>query len=112
MLAIPLLNQPRQRFDVLLNGQQAGIEIWWQPLSAAWYLSLSVGGDPIAAGRQVAPWQPLVQSDGFNGDLMAVSNPGHETANPGRDAWGDDTHRLVYLTPAQFDRLTMSGALL
>ena len=30
-LEIPLLNTPRQSFDVRLEGQEVHLNIWWQP---------------------------------------------------------------------------------
>ena len=100
MNTVPLTTDSRQEFTSTLGEQAVNIVIWWQPLSAAWYLSLSAAGQSIALGRQIASWAKLVQSPEFNGDLMAAPNPGHEQDTIGRQAWGA-THQLVYLTPAE-----------
>ena len=98
--AIPLTASSRQKLTTRLSEQPVELTVWWQPLSAAWYLSLSLAGQPVANGRQLVPWSKLIRFPAFSGDLMVAANPGHEQDAIGREAW-NNTHRLVYLTEAE-----------
>ena len=62
---IPLIDAPRQTLTTVLGGQSLHLEVWWQPLSSKWYLSVADLMDaPIALGRQIAP---LVRLGAFYG---------------------------------------------
>ena len=95
MQTIPLTQDAGQTLRVNLGGQPVILRLWWQPLSAAWYLSVR-SQEPIALGRQVTHGRRLIgAANGFTGELMTVPlRPDADTV--GRDAWGR-THALVYL---------------
>ena len=74
-------------------------------MSEAWYLSLRVAGQPVALGRQIAPWSRLIAAPSvLDGDLIAAGRNGHERGDLGRQAW-QDTHQLVYLTAEELSEL-------
>ena len=103
MQIIPLTNIARQKMITILGEQQVSLQIWWQPLSEAWYLSLEAQTQlPIALGRQVSTHRRLLgerRGGGFKGEIAVVPRGGENTEALGREPWGA-THDMVYLTEA------------
>lgn len=98
-VSIPLADQPRQTFRIVLGGQSVRLTIWWQPLSGSWYLSVGfVGGAAIASGLRLSaqsnPLQGYVTD--FRGGFTVEGD-----GDPARDAWATGSHDLVYLTPEE-----------
>lgn len=92
---IPLSDDARSTFRIILGGQEIRIRAWWQPLDENWYLSmLWLDGRPIILGVRIdEAARPL---DGRNLDFqgaLLVDGIG----DVGRNAW-TTTHRLIYLT--------------
>ena len=101
MQEIPLTTDARQSMTVSIGGRGVMLQVWWQPLTEAWYLSLETeAGIPIALGRQIASRSRLIGSPYFGGDIVAAPLAREARAAIGRNAW-EDTHRLVYLTPEE-----------
>ena len=98
---IPLIDAPRQTLTIVLGGQSLHLEVWWQPLSASWYLSVADLADaPIALGRQIAPLVRLVRSTAFAGEIVAIPRRAEEQGGIGRQGW-QATHDLTYFTAAE-----------
>ena len=98
MVAIPLSDDYRQSFTVLLGDQTWRLLAEWHPLDASWYLTIlavstAAEPDPVLSSVRLAAGRRLLQGYriAFRGDLY-VEGAGH----PGRSAWST-THRLVYL---------------
>ena len=108
MQEIPLTLDSRQSMTVSLGGQGVMLQVWWQPLTEAWYLSLETdAGIPIALGRQIASRSRLIGSPRFLGEVVAVPLARENGSAVGRNAW-EGTHRLLYLTPEEV-RLARAG---
>ncbi len=108
MLNIAVSNDARQEFTTRLNGQQVRLSIWYQDAGAGWYMSIeSPFGTPITTGARLNASVPVLAGllTSFVGDIIPISftTPAIE---PGRQAWGD-THRLVYVTPAELEGLNL-----
>ena len=106
MEVLPVTNGPRQSLTVMLAGQSVDLSLWYQPLSAAWYVSLATrGGSSIARGRQVAPSVRLIRSRAFAGEIVAVPIALDDTSDLGNAPW-ETTHQLAYLTAAEVAALS------
>ena len=82
---IPLINAPRQTLTIVLGGQSLHLEVWWQPLSSRWYLSVADLEDaPIAVGRQLSPLVRLVRSTAFAGEIVAIPRRAEDQGDIGR----------------------------
>ena len=93
-----MIDAPRQTLTIVLGGQSLHLEVWWQPLSGKWYLSVADLMDaPIALGRQVAPLVRLVRSTVFAGEIVAIPRRAEDQGDIGRQGW-QATHDLTYLT--------------
>ena len=104
---ISLGSEPRQELDMTLNGRNVSMTAWRQKLSEAWYFSLSIAGEKIAAGRQIASSRRLLtgaEARALAGNLMAIPREGARLAELGGEAW-ETTHRLIYLPAAETVRL-------
>ena len=98
MQNIPLTDTPRQAITTLLGGQRVTMNVWWQPLSEAWYVTLDFGDDRVATARQVIPWERIIgPAELFAGDLLVLAGREATDAPLGRTAW-TTTHALWYLT--------------
>ena len=95
---IPLSDDARQTFRIILGGSTVRLRVWWQPLDENWYLSLAAPDTtPIISGVRVdEAGAPLTarQLD-FEGGLL-VDGQGPVR----RRAW-TTTHKLLYLTEAE-----------
>ena len=102
---IPLIDAPRQTLTIVLGGQSLHLTVWWQPLSAKWYLSVADLEDaPIASGRQMAPLVRLVRSTSFQGEIVAIPHRAENQGDIGRQGW-QATHDLTYFTAAETARV-------
>ena len=98
---IPLIDAPRQTLTTTLGGQSLHLEVWWQPLTSRWYLSVADLEDaPIALGRQIAPLVRLVRATAFAGDIAAIPRRVDDLGDIGRQGW-QATHDLTYFTAAE-----------
>ena len=97
---IPLTTRARETFRTILDGQPVRITVWWQPLDASWYMSLTkatIAREPIVTGvRLLGQGVPLAgQALNFKGQFYVEG-----LGDPGREAWGS-THKLLYLSEAE-----------
>ena len=98
---IPLIDAPRQTLTTMLGGQSLHLEVWWQPLTSDWYLSVADLVDaPIALGRQISPRVRLVRSTAFSGDIVAIPRRAEDQGGIGRQGW-QTTHDLTYFNAAE-----------
>ena len=104
MTIIQLDQAPRHDLALLLGGQAIEMSLWWQPVSLAWYVSVTREGTPLTIGRQVTPWQRLITQAGFSGDIVAIGREGRALTPLARNAWAE-THQLVYITPEENARV-------
>jgi len=91
-----------QRFQTTLGGQTVILRLYWNTVSASWFLDLyKPDGTAISTGRRLSTNTPVfagVLVD-FEGDLVpqSYSTPATELA---RDSWGT-THNLVYYATSE-----------
>lgn len=53
MIQFRILDEPRQKFSVLLNRRRVTFEIWYSLTSDRWSFDLSVDGAPVLHGRRI-----------------------------------------------------------
>ena len=92
---IPIIDEPRQSLGTILGGQSVHITLAWQPSDKHWYLGMKWrDGRDILAGVRLIAGANLAEGarHEFNGAIQVEGN-----GNPGRTAWRDETHRLVFI---------------
>lgn len=95
---IPLLKVARQSMSVVMDNNEWGISLWWQPNDRNWYISVSnVNDDMIVTGRRMVS-QEKVLPDRYRVNLWCELIPGAETNVLGENPWGE-THRLIARWP-------------
>ena len=98
--AIPLLDLDRQSMVVRLGGLECRVRVWWQPLDRAWYGTLEVPvNTPVVQGRRLAVDSGLLDNVGgvLPGNVVLRALGEADTlAEPRRDAWGRETHGLIW----------------
>ena len=107
-LQIPLLNVDNQSLTVFLkNGQglrsDYKMQVRYQPSDDLYYFSMSNGGNRLISGRRLTTDRPVLPADyGFiQGSIWCQSTSSYSsTFDPGRGAWGNRTHRLVWTDDA------------
>ena len=96
---VPITNDARQRFRIVLGGQSASMVMWWQPSDEAWYLTFRLGETYVASSMRLveggAPLEGILSS--FEGQLLVDG-----VGDPGREAW-TESHNLLYYTPAEWE---------
>ena len=93
---IPVIDQPRQSLGTIIGGQSVQIRLAWQPYDKHWYIGMRWrDGRSIIEGVRIISGANLTDGarEGFVGRLEVEG-----TGDPGRYAWRDETHRLVFTT--------------
>lgn len=91
---IPIIDQPRQSLGTIIGGQSVIIRLHWQPYDAHWYIGMRFrDGRSIIEGVRIITGANLADGarEGFIGKLEVEG-----IDDPGRFAWRDETHRLIY----------------
>ena len=100
MRVIQLNNEPDQSQHLVLGGQSVRIDVWWQPTSEAWYMTLLLNNTVrVIAGRQMSIRRRLIgqRPSVFDGEFFVWPIHEGDLSVPRRRAW-IDTHRLIYVT--------------
>lgn len=96
---LPVTADPNQRLLTQIEGRPAIIDLRWDDLSAAWYLSAEWDGRSLAQGRRVvAGLRLLPPATGWQ--LAAVALANNAPPGIGRSAWGT-THALFYVAETE-----------
>lgn len=97
---ITLIDAPNQSLEVTLGGQPVRIRVRWNRTDGSWFFSMRrPDGTRIVEGLRMTLNANLAHGarGGFNGQIGVVEPAGVETgAHPGRHAFRDGTHLLVW----------------
>lgn len=53
MIEFRILDEPRQKFSVLLNRRRVTFELWYSLTSKRWSMDLAIDGAPVLHGRRI-----------------------------------------------------------
>lgn len=101
MIEFRLVNEPKQKFSVLLGSRRITFTLWYNRTSDRWSMDLAIDGAPVLHGRRIVTGVDLIAP--FNlgiGILFAWSDIG---AAPGRDALPSGTVKLYHTTQEEVD---------
>ena len=96
---IPLIEEPRQDFDINIEGQTYHFCVFHGVSIARWFFTVTegIGGPPIASGRQITIGTGLLREPTFPGEITCHHN--EEGDPPTRlDAWTAGGYALYHVT--------------
>lgn len=106
MIEIRVLDEPNQKFSLVLNAQRITLRFWYSVFNDRWSIDVSVDGDPVLTGRKVVAGVNLLEP--FNlgiGMIFAWSEGGDE---PGRDALPLGLVKMYHATEEELDAAVAS----
>lgn len=53
MIEFRILDEPRQKFSVLLNRRRVTFELWYSVTTQRWSMDLAIDGAPVLHGRRI-----------------------------------------------------------
>ena len=101
MLEFRIIDQPRQRFSVIMNNRRVTFDLWYNQSSDRWSFDLSLDDTPVIHGRRIVAGADLLAP--FNlglGILVAFSETG---AEPTRNNLPQGYIRLYHTTQEEVD---------
>lgn len=101
MIEFRIINEPRQKFSVLLGSRRVTFNLWYNRTSDRWSMDLAIDGAPVLHGRRIVTGVDLLAPFNFGiGVIFALSDIG---ALPGRDSLPSGTVKLYYATQEEAD---------
>lgn len=99
MIVFRIIDQPKQRFSVLLNQRRVTFELWYSTSSDRWSFDLSLDDKPIIQGRRIVAGVDLLAPFGLGlGMLVAFSETG---AEPNRKNLPEGWINLYHVMPEE-----------
>lgn len=97
MIEFRILDEPRQKFSLLLNRRRVTFELWYSVTTQRWSMDLAIDGAPVLHGRRIVTGADLLAPFSLGiGILFAW--PEVDGANPDRQALPLGTVRLYHTT--------------
>ena len=102
MIQFRLVDEPRQKFSVLLNRRRVTFELWYSQTSDRWSMDLAIDGAPVLHGRRIVTGVDLLAP--FNlGIGILFAWPETPGAVPDRRALPLGAVRLYHTTQEEID---------
>lgn len=60
MIELEILDESKQKFSLILNGQRVTLELWYAVSTDRWSFNLALDGDWILTGRKIVPGVDLL----------------------------------------------------
>ena len=75
MIQIEIIDEPKQKFSLILNSRRVTFELWYSVFNDRWSLDLSIDGDKVLHGRKIVTGIDLLEAFDFGiGVIFAWSN--------------------------------------
>lgn len=102
MIQFRLVDEPRQKFSVLLARRRVTFELWYSLVSNRWSMDLAIDGAPVLHGRRIVTGVDLLAP--FNlGIGILFAWPETPGAVPDRRGLPLGTVRLYHTTQEEID---------
>lgn len=101
MIEFKILDEPRQRFSVILNFRRVTFDLWYNPTSDRWSFDMALDGEPVLSGRRIVTGVDLIAPFHFDiGSIFAYSPLG---LDPDRNNLPQGLVKLYYATQEEID---------
>ena len=102
MIQLRILDEPRQKFSVLLGRNRVTFEIWYSITSDRWSMDVAIDGAPVLHGRKIVTGVDLLAPFNFGiGILFAL--PEVAGSRPNRASLPLGEVRLYHTTQEEVD---------
>jgi hypothetical protein len=101
MIEFKIVDEPKQKFSLVLNGRRVTFLLWYSRISGRWSFDLSIDNGPVIRGRRIVTGVDLLAP--FNlgiGILFAFSETG---AEPTRENLPLGIVKLYHTTQEEVD---------
>lgn len=106
MIELPVTDNPRQEFSVILEGRRVTMELWYAVFLDRWSMSLAIDGDPVLAGIRVVTGVDLLARFSLGVGIIFAWSP--SAALPGRNELPQGTVKLFCTTQEEVDAAVAS----
>jgi len=101
MIQIRIIDEPRQKFSVILNRRRVTFELWYNVTNQRWSMNLAIDGAPVLYGRRIVTGVDLLAPFSFGlGILFAWTENG---SLPDRGSLPLGTVKLYHTTQEEVD---------
>lgn len=101
MIEIKVVDEPKQKFSLLLNGRRVTFLLWFSGVTNRWSFDLSLDNGPVIRGRRIVTGVDLLAPFGLGiGVLFAFSETG---AEPTRENLPLGIVKLYHTTQEEID---------
>lgn len=101
MIEFKIIDEPRQKFSVLLNQRRVTFTLWYSVFSDRWSFDLAIDGEPVLHGRRIVAGVDLLKPFNFGIGILFAWPEGE--AVPNRDALPLGTVKLYHTTQEEID---------
>lgn len=102
MIEIKVINEPKQKFSLLLNNRRVTFELWYNSALDRWMFDVSIDGAPVLAGRKIVTGIDLIKPFNFGiGAIFAMVETQGGEAN--RNGLPNGLVRLYHATKEEVD---------
>lgn len=102
MIEFRILDEPRQKFSVLLNRRRVTFELWYSLVSKRWSMDLAIDGAPVIHGRRIVTGVDLLAPFNLNIGIVFAA-PEVPGAVPDRAGLPQGTVKLYHTTQEEVD---------
>jgi hypothetical protein len=101
MIEFRIVDEPKQKFSLLLNGRRVTFLLWFSGVTNRWSFDLSLDDGPVIQGRRIVTGTDLLAPFGLGiGVLFAFSETG---AEPTRENLPLGIVKLYHTTQEEID---------
>lgn len=101
MIEIKIVDEPKQKFSVIINRRRVTFTVWYNQTSDRWSFDLSLDDVPVVHGRRIVTGVDLIAPYDLGiGVLFAYSETG---AEPNRSNLPSGIVKLYHTTQEEID---------
>lgn len=101
MIEFRILNEPKQKFSVLIGQRRVTFTLWYSQTSDRWSMDLAIDDAPVLHGRRIVTGVDLLAP--FNLDIGIIFAWSDTGVPPGRDALPLGLVKLYHTTQEEVD---------
>ena len=104
MIIIPVLNEPSQSFDLILEGSEWTFRIAYNSLDALWYLGLDKDGVTLLNGIKIVSGINLLRAFNIMKGQIIAATGGDLERDPTMGDWGTNAE-LTYFSDEDINQI-------
>ena len=101
MIEINVIDEPKQKFSLVLNSRRVTIELWYSVFGDRWSADVSIDGEKVLHGRRIVSGVDLLASFNFGIGIIFAHSDLNE--KPTRDNLPLGIVKLYHTTQEEVD---------